>query len=351
MPHAHVLHVVDRVSGGVPMAVRTYIQNSPSHFRHVVLTPFVLGKPAEMWSGLGCEFRDLGSGHIRRTGRVWRQISLLKPTTIHAHSSFAGAYARLAALARKGRRIVYSPHCFAFERTDLSPLLRGLFTNVERLLLKNTTLVAACSAQEARLASVLGATVPSQVAHIPNIASIRSGHAVGWHTGGPRIGMSGRISAQKDPSNFIGLSVLLRTRIEHLEMVWVGGGDSGDLLPLVKSDIHVTGWLPAEELRTKLLGLHAYFHCAAWEGFPIAVLDAHAVGLPILVRNISAFADVPPQLTFEGGIEKFVQATASPESFAHWAGKNYADWSVFLSNNTALKQTQALRKVWTGTHG
>lgn len=350
MPDTHVLHVVDRVSGGVPTAVRTYIQNSPPDIRHTVLTPFILGEPAEIWTGTNCGFRDLGSGHVKRIGRIRRQITVLDPSTIHAHSSFSGTYARLAARVRSGRRIVYSPHCFAFERQDLGPLLRRAFRAIERLMLSNTTLIAGCSEQEARVASLLARKSAGKVTHIPNIASISPGIAQNRSTGALKIGMSGRISPQKDPAKFIELSTLLRARIALVEMIWLGSGESVDRRTLEKSDIHVTGWLPAEELRRYLLGLQAYFHCAAWEGFPIAVLDAHAAGVPILVRNISAFADVPLQLTFEGGLEGFILATSTHESFASWSAQNNADWAGFLSSNTAVKQTQRLREVWTGTH-
>src|SRR5690606_2304399 len=35
-----------------------------------------------------------------------------------------------------------------------------------------------------------------------------------------------------------------------------------------------------------------YLHTAAYEGFPLAVLEAAAFGLPIVVRDISAFDEV-----------------------------------------------------------
>ena len=149
---------------------------------------------------------------------------------------------------------------------------------------------------------------------------------------------------------FVGLSSELKARNAQVKMVWLGDGDRVGTQSLEKSGIHVTGWLPADELRTQLLGLHAYLHCAAWEGFPIAVLDAYASGLPILVRNISAFDDVPTHLTFDGGFADFLNATTTPDSFARWAKSNHADWSVFLACNTARKQTETLTQVWIGDH-
>ena len=350
MTITHVLHVVDRVTGGVPTAVRTYIQNSPSGIQHTVLTPFIAGEPADIWSDANCKLLDLGSGHLRRLRRIHRTVSTLRPTTVHAHSSFAGAYSRLAVRSQGDRRIVYSPHCFAFERRDLSLLLRRIYRSLERLMMSNTSLVAACSAQEARVARRLAPSARGRVTHIPNIASVRPGVAHLWSLGELKIGMIGRISPQKDPAMFVGLSSELKARNAQVKMVWLGDGDRVGTQSLEKSGIHVTGWLPADELRTQLLGLHAYLHCAAWEGFPIAVLDAYASGLPILVRNISAFDDVPTHLTFDGGFADFLNATTTPDSFARWAKSNHADWSVFLACNTARKQTETLTQVWIGDH-
>lgn len=342
----HILHVVDRTSGGVPVAVQAYLRNSPANVRHTVVTPFVSGQPSAQWADTGCEIIDLGRGGIARSVRLHRLIKQLRPTAVHAHSTFAGLYARLSVRSRPTRRVIYSPHCFAFERTDHGMLVRFVFRLAERALASNTALIAACSRTEAEIATNAFPGFRGRVSHIPNVSSIMPGTASPWLGGPLRVGMVGRISAQKDPEKFEEIIASLQGHQPATSAIWLGDGAPVDRERLASGGIDVSGWLTADDLRTELLALHVYFHSAAWEGFPIAVLDAHAARLPILVRRIPAFADVPEGLTFEGGLEQLLAALSSSDHFAAWAQENWTRWHEYLVENTAIGQREALKLVW-----
>ncbi len=72
---------------------------------------------------------------------VRRLVSQLAPDVVHAHSSFPGVYARAALL--HGPRLVYTPHCFAFERRDVGWVARSTYRAVERALRGRADLLAA----------------------------------------------------------------------------------------------------------------------------------------------------------------------------------------------------------------
>ena len=80
----------------------------------------------------------------------------------------------------------------------------------------------------------------------------------------------------------------LRSNGVDLEATWVGGDDSlrgqAD-----EAGVTVTGWLPREEGLVLLTTADLYLHTAAWEGFPVAVLEAVDANVPTLVRSIRAF--------------------------------------------------------------
>ena len=96
--------------------------------------------------------------------------------------------------------------------------------------------------------------------------------------------MLGRWAAQKDPDYFRARVQELRAALaEPVEARWIGSADGGAAAAgHDEPRVHVTGWLPATEVAVQLRELDLYLHTAAWEGFPIALLDAHAVGAPIL---------------------------------------------------------------------
>lgn len=338
-----VLHVVDRTTGGVPVAARTYIRNTADDVRHIVVTP---GGVAAPWADSSAEVVDLGRGFLRRIKRVRELVLAHRPAAVHAHSSFSGVYARLAVRAGRDARIVYSPHCFAFERTDLGVAKRGIIRRIERLLTWNTSVIAACGTAESVLAKELA---PSriEVAVIPNVASIDVVRKVPESVTQLRICMSGRICAQKAPAFF--RETLTRLREQHVWVAptWIGDGDQADQVTLQAAGVRVTGWMTAEELSRVLGENDLYLHTAAWEGFPIAVIDAHAVGLPILVRKISAFGDVPDELTIESGLNAMTAALRDG-GFEEWARCNVMLWAGYLRDNHPEGQRKALLAIWSG---
>jgi len=127
----------------------------------------------------------------------------------------------------------------------------------------------------------------------------------------PPIITVGRICAQKDPQWFLDAH-------EHYRgdrpWVWVGGASDDDEAGqewqrqlLAREGIAVTGWIDRPELAAWYKRAHVYVHTAAWEGFPMAILEAATYSLPIVARKISAVE--------AEGIEYLC---LSPEHMARW---------------------------------
>ena len=77
----------------------------------------------------------------------------------------------------------------------------------------------------------------------------------------------------------------MRLEIENARFVWVGTGDSRREAMLRAVGVEVTGWLPQESVRAQLAGASVYVQTSRWEGLPLSVLQAMAVGLPCLVLD------------------------------------------------------------------
>jgi glycosyltransferase involved in cell wall biosynthesis len=101
----------------------------------------------------------------------------------------------------------------------------------------------------------------------------------------PLVLTAGRVCEQKAPEIFAELSVRVRLEVEDAQFVWVGAGDPQREAMLRAVGIEVTGWLPQEQVLDRLAGATAYVQTSRWEGLPISVLQAMAVGLPCLVLD------------------------------------------------------------------
>jgi glycosyltransferase involved in cell wall biosynthesis len=225
-----------------------------------------------------------------RTVRHW--VRTLRPDLVHAHSTYAGVYVRLFARPPAGS-MVYTPHAYPFERRDVPAIVRGTYWAVEAALSLGGGCVAAVGHREAELAARLPGR--QAVVHLPNIVRDlrpRPSGAPGQtgSRGGLRLAMLGRISPQKGPEFFRRAVQLSRASGLPLQWIWVGGGAPGEEAALREAGALVTGWLPRQAALERLAAADVYVHTAAWEGFPVSVLEAAALDLPILARRIPALA-------------------------------------------------------------
>jgi len=279
-----VLHVVESLGGGVTSAVLDHIRATPA-FRHRALARLrpdahSSAELEELTGGI-IPMRD---GHLRRIGDVRRTFRDLRPSIVHAHSSYGGAYARLAGLPRK--RVVYTPHCFAFERLDVSRPVRAAFRLMEAVLSFRGAWIAAVSDREAELARRLPGH--PRVVVVPNIARVGGTPGGGVASAEPLVVAVGRLQPQKDPGFFAEAARVAAREGIPARWRWVGGGDPRSERELRDAGVEVTGWVERDRALAELAAADVYAHTAAWEGFPITVLEAAALGRPIVARRIPA---------------------------------------------------------------
>ena len=201
---------------------------------------------------------------------------------VHLHSSYAGL---LRLSLPPGQKIVYSPHCYAMT-TDAGWLTKSVYFVTEKGLSRRKQMLLAVSPDEQEIGRHLNRSMLSVV--VPNAAPI-TGLAADSSTtsasGDDRrvIAMMGRLSAQKDPAFFADVVKHLDPR--RFRAVWIGEGDlhRQELLDL---GVEITGWLTPPETAQRLAAADLYVHVAAWEGGPLAPLEAAAVDTPVVSRTI-----------------------------------------------------------------
>lgn len=337
-----ILHVVDRIDGGVPRAVRSYIEHSPAEFEHQIIAPFSDGRPARVWAGLDVMQHDLGDGLLRRVTALRAAVARLEPDVVHAHSSFSGLYARAF---RSGVPIVYQPHCFKHDDPKITRFHRWGYRSVERALARRTARFAVLSQHEGELVRELDRN--ASVILLPNLPTVPAKSAVPReHRQDPRatVIMTGRIAAQKDPAFYRDVAQLLRESLPSVRMRWIGDGSTEERAKLINADIDVSGWLAANEVALALASSDVYVHTATYEGFPLSVLDAAICDVPIVVRSIDALADsgLLQAESAQGVADLVLGVLAEPELRAH--ARNVNRTLLSRMNPTGLQK--ALHKLY-----
>jgi glycosyltransferase involved in cell wall biosynthesis len=334
-----VLHVVESWGAGVRAATIRYAAATPE-YEHHVLRGTGRSEFASDGEDVFASVRALPSGALAARRAVRAAARELRPAVVHAHSSYAGVFVRTALRSSHRQRIVYSPHAFAFERRDLPPALRLAARGIEGLLARNTDTIAACSRAELTTASRLGA----RAVYVPNVAAPARAVSEAATDGVVAVG---RIGAQKDPAFFSEVVELLRARRPALPATWVGDGDDPDARTgLERRGIRVTGWLSSAGARFTMAGAAAYVHTARWEGFPIAILEAVALGVPVVARTVPTLegAVATPGLTTPAQVAAAVDELLAGGPVAR--ERNLAAWGQLLAGNTAEAQAEALRGLY-----
>jgi glycosyltransferase involved in cell wall biosynthesis len=295
-----VLHVTETFAAGTGVAVVGFARGSKGQG----IEAFLLAQ--DRGSGLLDEIqgdppfvraRILGPGSLRLWRGIGAAVKEIRPDVLHLHSSLAGAVGRIRLLASRNPLVVYSPHCFAFERRDVSRWQRWAFRTAERLLAHRTDGFVCVSPHEAALARQLRNSVP--VTYVVNAFSIngqvKNPQGLPRSDGTVRPVSLGRITPQKDPAMFAAVAVALRAT-GAVEATWIGSGNdhaAGEALRAAA--VHVTGWVPPHQVPELLARGSVYVHTATWEAStPIALLEAMAVGLVVVVRRIEAYQGMLP---------------------------------------------------------
>ncbi len=296
-----VLHVTESLGGGVVTALQVYVRLTPQ-FEHMILAHRDNPYYQPNWLDDEVEFIELPAGSkVAQVRTVARTVRRVQPDVVHAHSSWAGLYVRVLPLPR--HRIVYTPHCFAFERTDAGPMARRAFRVAEGALGPRTGHLLGNGRHEVELArrlrTVRWATsllvTPFHDGGVPADRRI----------GGPRprsggvtvFATTGRAVPQKGVDFFLAVVAAWATSAsatDRVEWQWIGGGEPAAEQRLRDAGVVVSGWLPREEVVHRLRGADVYLHTAEWEaGYPLSLLEAGALDLPLVVRAIASLVDCP----------------------------------------------------------
>jgi glycosyltransferase involved in cell wall biosynthesis len=283
-----ILHLSLAHGGGIVSAMNTYIDNSP-HCEHFLMSDSSNGFSVDATKRFTQVFEV--SFSIVGIFKILKLYRYLRPDYVHLHSSLSGSLGKLIFWNTK---LVYTPHCYAFERQDVSKVKRFLFKLVESIATLKRCTLAACSPRELELGnSICLLKSSSENSELLINYSQPVNYVWKGYPAEQIVVMVGRLCQQKGPGFFLETCELIKLRsLQKVKFIWIGSGDDAWVEKLEGHGVEVTGWLPGDALLEKIASAAIYFHSASWEGCPMSVLEAAQIGTPIVARNIPSLESI-----------------------------------------------------------
>lgn len=232
-----------------------------------------------------------------------------RPSLIHAHGQKAGLLGRSAAIAL-GIPSVYTPHSFVY-RSQLRRPRRSARARyratlaIERYLGRRSAAITACAQEEQRTAIADRLAPPDRVRVVysgvaPDLDAEPHQALVAFRGEGPLIGMVAGLRDQKGlPTLLDALEELVRER-RAPRFAIVGNGELRDWVERQIEErglAETTVLLPFDDrVEHYLRALDAFVLPSYWEGLPIAILEAMALGLPVVATAV----DGTPEAVTDG---------------------------------------------------
>jgi glycosyltransferase involved in cell wall biosynthesis len=248
---------------------------------------------------------------LRSAVGLRRVLAAFKPDIVHAHSSKAGALARIVGPTLVVRpAIVYSPHAIASNAHASYALIeRMLATVTERFVAVSDSERAQLAAHGIASAGRIDVASPAidGVHYAPRDA--RAAKRRCGLDGAPVVCAVGRLCHQKNPFEFLRIVRALRERYPALVAVWVGEGElrrslehalleTGDdewfKLPGWHSDVR--DWVAASDL---------VINSSSYESFGYVTIEALLMCRPVVASRIVGTTDIMmgslSELLYENG--------------------------------------------------
>ncbi len=232
---------------------------------------------------------------LARFARIARDV---RADVIHAHSSKAGAIARLAKLAYPRVPVLYTPHGYAFAGYFSRPAERLAYRAVERVLAPIASRVVCVCEAEARLARAIGPPSRVRVNHNgigPPGAGTVDSRVAELSGRGPVIGAVSLLRSGKGLETLIAAVPRVVASHPQAQVAIVGEGPDLDRLEAQARALgvgHAVRFLGASaEPLGALRGFDLFVHPSWAEAFPYVVLEAMSLSLPIVASDVGGIGE------------------------------------------------------------
>ena len=248
--------------------------------------------------------RAIGSNDLKAIGEVRRLIKRYNPDIVYAHSSKAGAIARVADIGLKNH-CLYNPHGWAFNMR-CSAKKKAMYTAIEKIAAPFCDKIICISDAEKQSALDKKICREDKLQVIFNGVDIEA-YENGIHGTVKRkdlnipedafvVGMVGRISPQKAPDIFIKMAKHVKDKVSNAHFIIVGNGDQEAEIKKYAKDndyldsLHITGWVDNPMSYVELFDVACLL--SRWEGFGLVLPEYMMARKPIVASRIDAIPNI-----------------------------------------------------------
>lgn len=303
-----ILHVA-QAAGGVDRYIRMLLKYlDKEKFENILVCSQDFH--AEDYKGLVDSFeqiemsRAIGGNDLKAIRHVRKLIKRYNPDIVYAHSSKAGAIARVADIDLK-KYCVYNPHGWSFNMR-CSNRKRMMYTAIEKVAAPFCDKIICISEAEKQSALDKKICGEKKLQVIFNGVDIEA-YECGEHgkvkrkeLGIPEdafvVGMVGRISSQKAPDVFVKMARLVKDEVPNAHFIIVGNGNQeAEIRKYAENNdfsenLHITGWVDDPMSYVELFDVACLL--SRWEGFGLALPEYMMAGKPIVASRVDAIPNI-----------------------------------------------------------
>lgn len=308
MQKIRILHVV-QAAGGVDRYIRILLKYlDKEEFENIMVCSqdFHKGDYERLADGFEqIEMnRAIGMSDLKSIREVRRRIKKYNPDIIYAHSSKAGAIARMADIGLKNR-CVYNPHGWAFNMR-CSAKKKAMFTAIEKVAAPFCDKIICISDAEKQSALDKKICKEDKLQVIFNGVDIEAyenevhGAVKRKDLNIPKdafvVGMVGRISQQKAPDVFIKMAKQVKDEVPNTHFIIVGNGNQEDEIRKYAKDngfsdsLHITGWVDDPMSYVEFFDVACLL--SRWESFGLALPEYMMASKPIVASRVDAIPNI-----------------------------------------------------------
>jgi len=276
-----VLHVTDCLNAGVGELIQQLCENYNPQQISILWDSHSDSPTSNISMNRFNSNHHWNRGFLKRIFHLRRIVREIQPDIIHAHSSMAGFYVRLFTFRRVK---TYSPHCFSFDRLDISPARRLFYLFIEVILHQFTSYYVVNWPVEALEVSKFKPKkqiyfVRPEVTQFKDMGQYKN--SIGEQD--PIFISVGRLRPQKDPAFFASVAREFN-KLSSARFIWIGTGDENIKLQLIEAGVIVIPWMNSSELANYYQNATATLITSKWESGPLTLFESINCSTPVVLR-------------------------------------------------------------------